>query len=239
MPTSGSTDYTTNRDSIITGALRLIGAVAQGETPTASQISEGAEALNFMVKAWSVDGMPLWAIKEYSLQPVVATRVYRIGLTQTVNIPKPIRITSAYFHDSVSNVDVPMILMTRDEYNSLGNKTSTGQPIQFYYDVQNVYGDLYVFPVPDDTAATTGNYIRLVYQRPYEDFDAASDEPDFPQEWFDALKFGLADRLCAEYGVPIVDRNDLRSRAAQLKTDALSAGTEEGSFFFMADRRDY
>jgi len=89
------------------------------------------------------------------------------------------------------------------------------------------------------TAATTGNYIRLVYQRPYEDFDASTDEPDFPQEWFDAIKFGLADRLAPEYGVPIVDRNDIKNRAMQLKLDALMAGTEEGSFNFMVDRRGY
>ena len=62
MATSGSTNYATNRDALITGALRVIGAVAQGETPTATQINEGAEALNFVVKAWHADGMPLWAI---------------------------------------------------------------------------------------------------------------------------------------------------------------------------------
>lgn len=239
MPTSGSTNYTTNRDTIITGALRIIGAVAQGETPTATQISEGSEALNFMIKAWHSDGMPLWAIKQYAITPVASTRVYRIGNSQTINTPKPLRIIDAFFHNGTTNIDIPMTLLTRDEYNSLGNKTSEGSPIQYYYDVQNTYGDLYVFPVPDSVAATSGNNITIVYQRPYEDFDSASDEPDFPQEWFDALKFGLADRLCPEYGVPIIDRNDIRSRAAQLKLDALLGGVEEGSFSFQVDVRSY
>ena len=237
MATSGSTNYSTNRDSIITGALRIIGAVAQGETPTATQISEAAEALNYMVKAWHADGMPLWAIKEYSIDLVASTASYRIGESQTVNTPKPLRIIDAYYHDTTSNIDIPMTLLTHKEYNRLGNKTTTGEPIQFYYDVQRTYGDLYLFPVPDTTAAS--NTVRIVYQRPYEDFDQASDEPDFPQEWFDALKFGLADRLCPEYGVPIVDRNDIRSRAKQLKEEALGFGTEEGSIHFQASREGW
>ena len=64
MSTSGSTDFSINRDALISRALRLIGVVAQGETPTTDQVSEAALALNSLVKAWQADGMPLWAIKQ-------------------------------------------------------------------------------------------------------------------------------------------------------------------------------
>ena len=110
MSTSGSTDYATNRDALITGALRVIGAVAQGESPTAVQITEGAESLNMLVKSWHSDGMPLWAIKQYNVVPVSGTRVYRIGASQAVNTPKPLRIIDAFFHNGTSNVDIPMTI---------------------------------------------------------------------------------------------------------------------------------
>ena len=64
MATSGSTDYSQTRDDIIKRALRLIGVLAQGETPTADQVTEAAAALNGLVKAWQADGMPLWAITQ-------------------------------------------------------------------------------------------------------------------------------------------------------------------------------
>ena len=236
MPTSGSTDFSVTRDQLIAGALRLAGAVAQGETPTATQVSEAAEALNMMVKAWQVDGMPLWAMKQYSITLTASTATYEIGLSKTVNTPKPLKIVQAFLHNSTSNIDIPMVQLTRDEYNMLGNKTSSGQPIQYFYEPLNTYGVLHVFPVPDTTAASD-NTLTIVYQRPFEDFDAANDTPDFPQEWYDALKFGLADRLAPEYGLSIQDRADLKARAREMKLDALSFGTEEGSFEFQADSR--
>lgn len=52
MATSGSTDFSVSRDDIIKRALRIIGVLAQGETPTTNQTTEAAVALNGLVKAW-------------------------------------------------------------------------------------------------------------------------------------------------------------------------------------------
>ena len=41
MATSGTTNFSVSRDDLIKGALRKIGVVPQGETPTADQITEG------------------------------------------------------------------------------------------------------------------------------------------------------------------------------------------------------
>lgn len=237
MATSNSTDFILTRDQIINGALRIVGALAQGESPTADMVTEAAEALNIMVKAWAADGMPLWAIKETTV-PLTATAQYQIGLTKTINTAKPLKIIQAFVRDTTSDVDVPMTIVTKDEYNRLGNKTSTGTPIQLYYEPLLDYGIMYVYPLPD-TSAISDKEIHIFYQRPFQDFDASTDNPDFPQEWYDALKFGLADRIAVEYGVPIVDRNDIKSRAMQLKNDALSFGTEEGSLYFQRDYRNW
>jgi len=129
MSTSGSTDFSVNRDDIIKRALRLIGALAQGETPTSDQTAEAAVALNSLVKAWQADGMPLWALKKYSVPLTADTVSYRIGVGQTINTPKPLRIVQAYNHDTVSEVDIPMRIITKQEYNILGNKTSSGNPM--------------------------------------------------------------------------------------------------------------
>lgn len=238
MSTSGSTNYSTSANTIINGALRIIGAVAQGETPTADQTSEALEALNMMIKAFEADGMPLWAIKQYNVPLTVSVNTYRIGLSQTINIPKPLKVIGAFLHNTVTLIDIPMRVVTRAEYNLLGNKTSEGQPVQLYYEPLNTYGDLHLFPTPDANSAADCE-VTIVYQRPFEDFDTVSDEPDFPQEWFDALKYGLADRIAPEYGVPITDRNDIARRAAQLRLEALSFGLEEGSYFFQVERRGW
>lgn len=236
MATSGSTDFSVTRDDIISRALRIMGVTPQGISPSSTQTTEASMALNSLVKALEADGMPLWGITEYSMPMTSGTRSYRIGVGQLVNTPKPLKMLRVFRRHLASNTDTPMILVTRDEYDRLGNKFSSGVPVQAFYDPQRTYGDLYLFPTPD-AVSESGYAIQLVYQRPFEDFDAAGDEPDFPQEWFDALAFLLADRLAPEYGLDKDARMDLRARAQQYKAEALSFGSEEGSFYFQVDRR--
>ena len=76
-------------------------------------------------------------------------------------------------------------------------------------------------------------YIR--YQAPYEDFDSGTNEPDFPQEWFQALIYGLAYVLAPEYGVPLEERQALMNDMRMVKIEALSAGAEEGSLFIQPE----
>jgi len=238
MTTSGTTTFSINRDQLIAGAYRLAGVVASGESPTANQVTEGAEALNMMVKAWEADGLPLWAIRQYSVT-LTASATFNIGIGQMVNTNKPLKVIQAFLHDSVSGTpDIPMRILTRDEYNRLGNKVATGQPIQIFYEPLRDYGVLHVFPVPDATSITN-KQITLVYQTPFEDFNSASDTPDFPQEWYEAIKYGLAVRLAGENTLSLAVRQTLRQEARELKDEALGFGTEEGSFFFSVDQHKW
>ena len=238
MSTSGSTDFSVSRDDIIKRALRIIGVLAQGETPTTNQTTEAAVALNGLVKAWEADGMPLWAIKSFSIPLTAGAATYQIGLSKTVNTPKPLKVIQAFNHNVSSNVDVPIRIITRQEYNVLGNKTSTGNPIQVYYEPLNEYGILHVFPVPS-TIEQTANTIVIYYQRPFEDFDVALDTPDFPQEWYDAITYGLATRLAPEYGLDMSSRKTLWQEMSVIKQEALNFGLEEGSLFFQRDFRSW
>ena len=232
MSTSGTTAYSTNRDELIKRALRLIGAISQGETPTALQISEAATALNSLIKAWAADGMPLWAITEKTLPLVSGQSVY------SISNPKPLKVLQAWNHNTTSNVDVPMRIITQAEYNILGNKTSSGNPIQVYYDPRRSNGEIHLFPVPS-TTEQSANTIHYVCQITFEDFNSATDEPDFPQEWYDAITYGLATRLAPEYGVPIADRKTLWQEMSIIKQEALNFGLEEGSLYFQVDRRSW
>ena len=46
MATSGSTTLSSRRDEIIARALRLVGGLGQGETPSSAQTSEAVISLN-------------------------------------------------------------------------------------------------------------------------------------------------------------------------------------------------
>ena len=232
MTTSNSYDFSVNRDQLIKGALRLAGVIAQGETPTASQYNDAAESLNLMIKAWEADGMPIWALTTMTITPIAGQTSY------TLSSPKPLKAIQAWNRNSASKVDIPMRIITRQEYNMLGNKSTTGNPIQLYFEPNRDSSNVYMFPTPDSTAASNV-VIYLVVQRPYQDFDASTDTPDFPQEWYEAIKYGLATRLAGEYNIDIETRKMLQQEAQLIKLQAMSFGNEEGSLYFQRDFRSW
>jgi len=237
MATSGSYDYTTSASTIIKGALRLVGAISQGEEPTAAQSTEAMEALNMMVKAYANRGMPLWAIRNTVVSLVEGSRSYEVGLGKGTPTTKPLKVSQA-FYSGPSGIDVPMRVITRDEYERLGNKDSQGVPIQLYYEPLRDYGVVHIFPTPDAYSAANIT-VTIINQRTFEDFDVTTDEPDFPQEWFEALKYGLAVRLAGEYGIDGRTRMILMKEAEEHLNLALSFDQEEGSIYFQAERRDW
>ena len=231
-------DYTQTRDNIISRALRILGVVAQGETPTATQVTEASQALNGLVLAWQADGMPLWAIKKYTLSLVEGRYEYTFGDSISypgVNLPKPLKLYQAWYHNNTSDVDVPLRIVTEQQYNMLGNKLVEGLPIQVWYKPDTTTGVLTVYQVPD--AWTAANVtISFIYQAPFYTFDSSSDIPDFPPEWYDAITYGLATRLAPEYGIPYGDRKALLQEMLEIKQTALNFGLEEGSLMFGVER---
>lgn len=95
MSTSGSINFTRTRDQLIKGALRKCGILAEGETASAQQIEEGAEALNVLVKYWKSMGINLWCYQDIAVFPVVGQAQYNIGATGD-------RAASTYFVTTLS-----------------------------------------------------------------------------------------------------------------------------------------
>jgi hypothetical protein len=236
LATSNSSNFTVTRNELVHGALRILGVVGEGQTPTSQQYSDAAEALNYLVKAWENQGVPLWCIKSQDITLVANQTDYNLGLGQSINIAKPLKIYQAYRH-TTSNVDIPMTILSQQQYNILGNKATTGAPIQLYYNPQRDYGVLSLFPTP--SSADTSDVVRIFYQRPIDDFDASTDNPDVPQEMLRALKYSLAAELAFEYGISASDRESLENKAARLQAEAFAFNTEDSSYFFQADRRTY
>lgn len=230
MATSGTTTWKLQRDAIISAALRKLTVLSGGSTPTATQITEAAEALNAMIKGFQADGMPVWAMKSYTFTTIVGQAAYLIGNSQALNTSMPLKVTQAWRSDSTTS-NVPMNIYPDYNYNLLPLTNSSGTPVNLYYQPLAQYGTINLWPKPAD--ATTSITIR--YQRPFEDMTASTDDIDFPPYWTEAIIFGLADRLAPEYGLPLQDRQLITQQAERFHQNALSFGLEEGSLFFQPD----
>lgn len=231
MATSGTTSWSLNRDQVITAALRKLGVVPSGGTPSANQISDAASALNALVKVFQADGMPLWKIAPQTFTTVNGTSTYTAGPAQTINIPKPLKIIQALYTPS-GGVNMPMNIYNRYDFNNLPQgSTITGLPINFYYQPGNTNGTIYLWPTPSDSTGV----VTFSYQSMYEDMNSASDDFDFPSEWIQPLIYNLAWTMAPEFGLPLLDRAQLQKDAEYWHQYVLSMGQEEGSIFFQPD----
>lgn len=81
MTSSGTVTFRSTRDGLINAALRLCSAVdpenTAGATPT--QITNGAEALNMLVKQWEANGLQLWERKYGVIFPQKSQTVFVLG----------------------------------------------------------------------------------------------------------------------------------------------------------------
>jgi hypothetical protein len=150
----------------------------------------------------------------------------------TAKINRPQRIVSAY-RRSIAGQDTPIELIGRDEYAELSNKTTQGKCVEAFYDPQLTLGVLYTWP----TADIATDVIRFWYERVLEDFDATSNNPDFPIEWGEALTYGLADRLAPGYGLPLAERQWIKTEAKIRLGQAVGFDRETASVSFAPDYR--
>ncbi|OYV45502.1 MAG: hypothetical protein B7X06_04445 [Verrucomicrobia bacterium 21-51-4] len=237
MPTSGTTTFSVSANDIINGAFRLTGAFGASDVIPAADTANALQALNIMVKSWQTMGYELWTVKELVLPMVASTTSYQIGPTATgtgaLVTDRPLRISQAFLRNDSQNTDTMLSILSRQEYEQLGAKSTLGVVNSIFYDPQLNNGVLYVYTTPSDASRS----VHLFVQRPIQDFNATTDLPDFPQEWFQALKWGLASEIGMEYGVPPEVMNRIDARALAYSKEMSAWSQEEASMYFTMDMR--
>lgn len=222
-----TTDFNQTALDIITDAFNDLRVGIDGEALTGSQKQYGQRTLNAMVKAWRADEVKLWADAEGEIFLLKEQASYTLGGTDQDFSIRPSKMMNVR-RRSTTDIDTPMFEMSREEYKNLPNKTTTGTPVQWFYDRQLTTGVLYVWPVP----STSGETVQFDYEPQLDDFDTNSDTPDFPQEWLEALRLGLAARMVTRYPIETSERLELYARAAEAYDKA--AGYDRETSVFMS-----
>ena len=244
-----SSTYTVDRNQIISSALRKIGVLEIGDVPDADTISNASMCLNLFIKQMSTEGLKLWKNSEVIIPLTANQTTYTLGgstsalmydsLAPTIAITdKPLKVIQGFYRNNQSTppVDIPVLLLSKQEYNVLGSKYSTGTANSIFYDAKKLNGILYVYLTPDLNSQTNME-IHIVCQMPLDDVNASSDVPDFPNEWMNCLVWNLADQLALEYGVPMNHRQEIGTRAMLYKTQLSDWDVEPTSTFFAPDFR--
>lgn len=125
-------------------------------------------------------------------------QVYAYTTTGT----QPISIETAILRDSTLN-DVPLNIIrdvqTYDMLPQKANPQNQSDPTAIYYEFQ--LGSSYLY-TDVGAAQDVTKYIIITYLESIQDFNNPLDTPEYPQEWFLALTWGLAKEICPMYNAP-------------------------------------
>lgn len=196
----------------INRALRLLGVLAEGETPSAATSQDALVATQQMIDSWSTERLAVYATQTqtFTWPSNVATRT--IGPTGDFVGVRPVSVDdSTYFKDPGTGVSFNIQLVNELQYNSIPVKDgqSTYPRVMF---VENTFPDttMTVYPVPSQ--ALTFKIVSV--QELTQPANLATDLA-FPPGYLRAFTFNLAMEIAPEFGVepsPQVQRIAMTSK---------------------------
>lgn len=191
-------------DRIITYAMVDAGLIAEGDTPTAAQYATYVNRLNDIINLWQTQGVKLWTNVDLSVTLVAGQGMYTFGPSSGIVMTKPMRILDESYYMDANGIKRPVSLIGRQDYNRLSTNTQQGPINQIYVDKQLTQLIVNTWLVPD--ANTALGTLHVVLQQQITNLVTSSDTLSFPQEWFIALRWGLADDICTGQPQAIMDR---------------------------------
>jgi len=233
MPTySGTYTFGMTALQIVQAALRLTGAFDEYETIPNTDQDNCLQALEILVKEMAQDGLPLWCVKDVSFPTVIGQATYNLSTITGTTLP--LRILDQYIVDQAGN-SVTLIMTSRYDWDTLGQKFQPGIPNQVWYDPQLNGGTLTLYDVPIDATHT----IHVVVQLQMMDVGSLTNNLYFPQEAYRMLKWCLADEICLEYRTPADERREINDKATGYRDKFFNAefGQEQTSVFFTPSER--
>lgn len=139
-------------------------------------------------------------------------------------IQRPVEIIEVRRRDS-DGKDTPLMIISRDEYERLSNKTDAGTINSVYYDPQINSGILKTWQACDDVQT----YIVMTIRYPLEDMVASTDSFDMPLEWLEPLAWNLAAKVQYKYGRKMP--SEFIMRAEGMKETLKNFDRENASIF--------
>jgi hypothetical protein len=203
---------TTTAGDQINGALRLIGQLAEGETPSAATSQDSLTAMNQMLDSWSSERLSVFSTQDqvFSWPPGLKSRT--LGPTGDFVGNRPVLLDDAtYFRDPANNISFGIKIINQQQYDGIAVKTVTStypQVIWLNMDMPNM--DMYIYPVP--TKVLEWHFISVT-----ELVEPATLATSLiiPPGYLRSFRFNLACEIAAEFGVeppPSVQRIAMSSK---------------------------
>lgn len=182
--------------NIIKSTMRLLGVIAQGETPTADEYQDAVSALNGMIDSWSNQSLLINSKTREVFNLISGQSSYTVGTGGNFNTSRPVSILNASY--LLNNSEYPLDIITQQEYAQIQIKTLASQPSKLYASGTYPLDTINLYPVPNIAAQ-----IVLYTIKPFADYTSLDTEIVLPPGYERALKYNLAVEIAPEYGKQI------------------------------------
>jgi len=185
---------------MIKKAMRLIGALGQGEFPTSSEADDGLNALNSMMDSWTTERLMIYQLLEESFTWASGNASRTMGSGGDFDTTAPVKLDSGF--SRISGVDYPFRIVEKNVYDGIASKTvQSTYPDLIYFQDGNPLVTLYGYPVPSANLEIHLNTWKIL-----QVFTALTDSYALPQGYQRAIEYNLALEIAAEFGVDVPAR---------------------------------
>ena len=188
----------TTANDQINGALRLIGQLAEGETPSSETSADALTAMNQMLDSWSAERLSVFSTQDQVFSWPSGQKSRTLGPTGDFVGNRPVLLDDAtYFKDPTNGISFGIKIINQQQYDGIAVKTVTStypQVIWLNMDMPNM--DMYIYPVP--TKTLEWHFISVTeLDQPATLATALVVPPGYVR----AFRFNLACEIAAEFGV--------------------------------------
>ena len=197
---------------IINGALRLIGQIAEGETPSAETSQDALLAMNQMIDSWNTEKLMIYNTQDQVFTWPADQISRTLGPTGDFVGNRPVLLEdSTYFRDPTTNVSFGIKMINQQQYNGIAVKTVTSTYPQVCW-VNMGFPDITLTVYPKPTRELEWHFISV--QELNRPADLAT-VMYYPPGYLRAFTYNLAMEFAPEFGVepsPQVSRIAMTSK---------------------------
>ena len=182
----------------INRALRLLGVLAEGETPSAAVSQDALMALNQMIDSWNTERLAVFSTQDQVYLWPTSTIKRTLGPTGDFVGNRPVLIDdSTYFRDPSTNVSFGVKLINQQQYNGIAVKTVTSTYPQVMW-VNMTYPDIEMYIYPNPTRLLEWHFVSV---EELTQPATLATQILFPPGYLRAFTYNLACELAPEFGV--------------------------------------
>ena len=182
----------------INGALRLIGMLAEAETPSAATAQDALSALNQMVDSWNTERLSVFSTQDQIVSWIPNTSTHTLGPSGDTVGNRPILVDDAsYFKDPQSGISFGIKLINQQQYDGIAVKTVTSTyPQVMWVNMEYPNITMTVYPVPTKVLE-----FHIVSVNELTTPASLSTTLAFPPGYLRCFKYNLACEIANEFGV--------------------------------------